>query len=38
MNYSGRFNAFIFKGGSVLEAIETYKTIEGITHLEFNYP
>ena len=38
MNYSGRFNAFVFKGGSVLQAIETYKTIEGITHLEFNYP
>ena len=38
MNYSGRFNAFIFKGGSVLEAIENYKKIDGITHLEFNYP
>ena len=38
MNYSGRFNAFVFKGGSVLDAIATYKTIEGITHLEFNYP
>ena len=38
MKYSGRFNAFVSKGGSVLEAIETYKKIDGITHLEFNYP
>lgn len=38
MNYAGRFNSFIFKGQSVLEAIEAYKQMPGLTHLEFNYP
>lgn len=38
MNYAGRFNSFVFKGQSVLEAIEAYKGMSGLTHLEFNYP
>ncbi len=38
MNYAGRFNSFIFKGQDVFDAIEIYKQIDGITHLEFNYP
>ncbi len=38
MNYAGRFNSFIFKGQNVYDAIEAYKNMEGITHLEFNYP
>jgi xylose isomerase len=38
MNYAGRFNSFIFKGGDVYDAIEEYKKMDGITHLEFNYP
>ncbi len=38
MQYAGRFNSFVFKGQTVLDAIEAYKNTEGITHLEFNYP
>lgn len=38
MNYAGRFNSFIFKGQTVFDAIEAYKKMDGITHLEFNYP
>ena len=38
MNYAGRFNSFIFKGQNVYDAIEAYKQMDGITHLEFNYP
>ena len=38
MNYAGRFNSFIFKGQNVFDAIEAYKQMDGITHLEFNYP
>ena len=38
MNYAGRFNSFIFKGQTVFDAIEAYKHMDGITHLEFNYP
>lgn len=38
MNYAGRMNSFIFKGESVLDAIHEYKTMNGLTHLEFNYP
>ncbi|MCD8121768.1 MAG: sugar phosphate isomerase/epimerase [Clostridiales bacterium] len=38
MNYAGRFNSFIFKGQNVFDAIEAYKKMKGITHLEFNYP
>ena len=38
MNYAGRFNSFIFKGQNVYDAIEAYKNMDGITHLEFNYP
>lgn len=38
MNYAGRFNSFIFKGQNVFDAIAAYKEMDGITHLEFNYP
>lgn len=38
MNYAGRMNSFIFKGGNVLDAIRAYKAMNGLTHLEFNYP
>ena len=38
MNYAGRMNSFIFKGGNVLDAIAEYKKMHGLTHLEFNYP
>jgi xylose isomerase len=38
MNYAGRFNSFIFKGQNVFDAIRAYKNMDGITHLEFNYP
>lgn len=38
MNYSGRFNSFIFKGKNVLDAIREYRNMKGMTHLEFNYP
>lgn len=31
-------NSFIFKGKDVFDAIDAYKKMEGITHLEFNYP
>ena len=33
MNYAGRMNSFIFKGGSVLDAIRAYKKMNGLTHL-----
>lgn len=36
--FAGRFNSFIFKGTNVYDAIEAYKQVDGITHLEFNYP
>ena len=38
MNYAGRMNSFILKGQNVFDAIEAYKKMDGITHLEFNYP
>lgn len=38
MNYAGRINSFIFKGGNVLDAIREYRKMRGLTHLEFNYP
>lgn len=38
MNFAGRMNSFIFKGKDVFDAIESYKKMDGITHLEFNYP
>ncbi len=38
MNYAGRMNSFIFKGQNVFDAIEAYHGMNGITHLEFNYP
>ncbi len=39
MKFSGRMNSFIFKGNhDLFQTIDQYKTIKGITHLEFNYP
>ena len=38
MNYAGRINSFIFKGASVIDAIKEYRKMNGLTHLEFNYP
>ncbi len=38
MDYAGRMNSFIFKGQNVFDAIRAYKQMNGITHLEFNYP
>lgn len=38
MNFAGRMNSFIFKGKDVFDAIDAYKKMKGITHLEFNYP
>lgn len=38
MNYAGRINSFIFKGVSVIDAIKEYRKMNGLTHLEFNYP
>lgn len=38
MNYAGRMNAFVLKGKTIFDAIAVYKTTEGMTHLEFNYP
>ena len=38
MNYAGRFNSFILKGQNVFDAIKAYHEMDGITHLEFNYP
>lgn len=38
MNYAGRVNSFIFKGATVPEAIREYRKMNGLTHLEFNYP
>lgn len=39
MKFAGRMNSFMFKGDKDLfQTIEAYKNIDGITHLEFNYP
>lgn len=39
MNFAGRMNSFIFqKEKDLYETIDAYHKIEGITHLEFNYP
>lgn len=39
MNYAGRMNSFIFKGkDDLLSTIQKYRAMDGITHLEFNYP
>lgn len=38
MKYAGRMNSFIFKGQNVFDAIRAYREMDGITHLEFNYP
>lgn len=37
--FAGRFNSFVLKGDkNVCHAIEKFRQIPGITHLEFNYP
>ncbi len=39
MKFAGRMNSFIFKGDhDLLTTIEKYRSMENITHLEFNYP
>ncbi|QQO10585.1 sugar phosphate isomerase/epimerase family protein [Breznakiella homolactica] len=39
MKFAGRMNSFMFKGNyDLFQTIEEYKKIDGITHLEFNYP
>ena len=38
MKYAGRMNSFVFKGRTVLDAIKAYKAMNGLAHLEFNYP
>ena len=37
-HYAGRFNSFVFKNATVYDAIDSYRNMKGITHLEFNYP
>lgn len=37
-SYAGRFNSFVFKNSTVYDAIDSYRKMKGITHLEFNYP
>ena len=37
-HYAGRINSFIFKGNTVIDAIREYRKMDGLTHLEFNYP
>lgn len=38
MKFAGRINAIMPAGGSVLDSINLYRSMPGITHLEFNYP
>ena len=38
MKFAGRINAIMPVGGSVLDSINLYQNMPGITHLEFNYP
>lgn len=39
MKFAGRMNSFIFKGkDDLFSTIEKYRSMDGITHLEFNYP
>lgn len=38
MKFAGRMNSFVLKGDSIFDAIARCKEIEGLTHLEFNYP
>lgn len=39
MKFSGRLNSFISKGDKdIYQTIEAYKSVKGITHMEFNYP
>lgn len=37
--FAGRFNSFVLKGDkNICHAIEKFRQIPGVTHLEFNYP
>lgn len=39
MKFAGRMNSFIFKGQyDLLSTIAKYRSMENVTHLEFNYP
>ncbi|MCD7735408.1 MAG: sugar phosphate isomerase/epimerase [Lachnospiraceae bacterium] len=39
MKFAGRMNSFIFKGDyDLLTTIQKYRSMDEITHLEFNYP
>jgi xylose isomerase len=39
LKFSGRINSFVLKGNyDVLKTIDQYRKIDGVTHLEFNYP
>ncbi len=41
MKFAGRINSFLFQSNTnktVIDSIERFKKVEGITHLEFNYP
>lgn len=41
MKFAGRINSFLFQSKTnktVIDSIERYKEVKGITHLEFNYP
>ena len=39
MKFSGRMNSFMFKGNyDLFQTIDAYRNLEGITHLEFNFP
>jgi xylose isomerase len=39
MKFAGRINSFLLKGNTtVFDAIEAYKNMGNMTHLEFNYP
>lgn len=38
MKFAGRMNSFVFQGKDLFQTIDRYKQMEGITHLEFNFP
>lgn len=39
MKFAGRMNSFIFKGKyDLFSTIEKYRSMDDVTHLEFNYP
>lgn len=38
MKFSGRINSFMNQGLDLFQTIDKYRKIDGITHLEFNYP